>query len=208
MQKIDLTKEFSDLYKQRKNKVSLVKVPQMQFVMIDGVKDPNLNPEYSDAVSALFSVAYKIKFKVKKGPLSVDYKVMPLEGLWWADDMGKFSLDNRTNWKWTMMIMQPNFITEEVFKEALAEVKAKKENPKLDEIRFTAYIEGLCMQIFHQGPYGEGERETINKLHQHIFDNGLRLHGKHHEIYFNSPQKTAPDNLKTIIRQPVIRDEV
>ena len=117
MEKLNHINELKDFYKQPKNKVSLVKVPQMQFVMIDGVKDPNLNPEYSDAVSALFSVAYKIKFKVKKGPLSVDYKVMPLEGLWWADDMGKFSLDNRTNWKWTMMIMQPNFITEEVFKE-------------------------------------------------------------------------------------------
>lgn len=208
MQKIDHTKEFSYLYKQPKNKVSLVEVPQMQFLRIDGEKDPNQNPDYSDAVSALYSIAYKIKFAVKKGPLAIDYKVMPLEGLWWADDMGEFTLHDRTNWKWTMMIMQPDFITLDIFNDALVQVKTKKAIPKLDNVRFAPFTEGLCMQIFHQGPYGEGERETIQQLHNHISKEGFRLHGRHHEIYFNSPQKTASENLKTIIRQPVRRDGV
>ena len=207
MQKIDHTKEFSYLYKQPKNKVCLVDVPQMQFLMIDGEKDPNQNPDYSDAVSALYSVAYKIKFAVKNSSLSINYKVMPLEGLWWADDMSEFSLQDRSNWKWTMMIMQPDFITSDMVNEAKEQVKTKKATPKLEDVRIAQDTEGPCMQIFHQGPYGEGERDTIQRLHDRISIEGLRLHGKHHEIYFNSPQKTAPENLKTIIRQPVIRAE-
>jgi len=203
MQKIDHIKELSHLYKQPKNSISLVEVPQMQFLMIDGEKDPNQNPDYTNAVSALFSVAYKIKFMIKKSPIAIDYKVMPLEGLWWAEDMAKFSLNDRNNWKWTMMIMQPDFISQELFIQSLSQAKAKTDNPRVEDVRFASFTEGASMQIFHLGPYGESERETIDQLHQHIAVKGMRRRGKHHEIYFNSPQKTAPENLKTIIRQPV-----
>lgn len=204
MEKMDHIKELGHLYKQPKSKISILDVPRMQFLMIDGVKDPNQNPDYADAVSALYSVAYKIKFAIKNSPLAIDYKVMPLEGLWWADDMGAFSLENRSNWKWTMMIMQPDFISTEIFNQSLAEIKSKKPNAKLDEVRLAPFTEGKCMQIFHQGPYGERERDTIKKLHEEIISKGFQLSGKHHEIYFNSPLKTASENLKTIIRQPVI----
>ena len=203
MKKINHAKEFSYLYKQPKNKISLVDVPPLKFLVIDGIGDPNNNPDYSEALSALYSTAYKLKFAIKKGPLAVDYKVMPLEGLWWAEDMAFFNLENRSNWLWRMMIMQPEYISEDLFKTIIASLKQKKELPKLDDVRFETYQEGLCMQILHLGPYGEGERETINKLHTHIESEGYQRVGKHHEIYFNSPLRTAPENLKTIIRQPI-----
>ncbi len=203
MKKINHAKEFSYLYKQPKNKINLVDVPPLKFLVIDGIGDPNNNPDYSEALSALYSTAYKLKFAIKKGPLAVDYKVMPLEGLWWAEDMALFNLENKSNWLWRMMIMQPEYISEDLYKTIIASVKQKKELSKLDDVRFETYQEGLCMQIFHLGPYGEGERETINKLHTHIESEGYQRVGKHHEIYFNSPLRTAPENLKTIIRQPI-----
>ena len=203
MKKVNHIKEYSQIYTQPKNKINLVDVPTLNFLMIDGTGDPTDNPDYSEAVSALYAVAYKLKFTIKKGPRAIDYKVMPLEGLWWAEDITLFNLENRSNWQWRMMIMQPEYITEDLFKKTVTSVKEKKELPKLDDLRFEPYHEGLGMQIFHLGPYGEGERETINKLHAYIEAEGYHRVGKHHEIYFNSPLRTAPQNLKTIIRQPV-----
>lgn len=203
MQKINHIKELSQLYTQPKNKISLIEVPSLNFLMIDGRGDPNNNPAYSEAVDALYAIAYKLKFMIKNSPLAVDYKVMPLEGLWWAEDMTLFNLEDRSNWQWRMMIMQPKYVTVDLFATAFDFVKIKKDPPKLDEVQFKVFTEGLCMQIFHQGPYGEGERETIAKLHTQIKSDGFQLSGKHHEIYFNSPLRTAPENLKTIIRQPV-----
>ena len=203
MEKLNHINILGDFYKQPKNKISLVDVPAMNFIMIDGTGDPNNNPSYSDAVGALYAVAYNLKFMVKKGPLEIDYKVMPLEGLWWAEDMAGFSLETRDNWQWTMMIMQPEQISVDMFSEAIENVKTKKNPPRLKDLRFESYAEGLSMQIFHRGPYGAGEVETIERLHGHIASEGYQLRGKHHEIYFNSPLRTAPENLKTIIRQPV-----
>ncbi len=203
MEKINHINEFKSIYKQPKNKISLVDVPPLNFLMIDGTGDPNDNPDYSEAVSALYAVAYKLKFAIKKGPQAIDYKVMPLEGLWWAEDMSLFTLENRSDWKWRMMIMQPEYITEDLFITNVSSVKEKKGLPKLEDLQFETFQEGLCMQIFHLGPYGEGERETINKLHTYIESEGYQRIGKHHEIYFNSPLRTAPEKLKTVIRQPV-----
>ena len=190
-------------YKQPKNKISVIDLPSLNFLMIDGSKSPNDNPDYADAVTALYAIAYKLKFTVKQSTLAIDYKVMPLEGLWWAEDMSKLTLENRENWLWTMMIMQPDFITVEMFEEATEVVKSKKDNSKLDEVRLESFAECLCMQVFHQGSYGEGERETIEKLHKQIDADGYVRTGRHHEIYFNSPLRTAPENLKTIVRQPI-----
>ena len=203
MKKVNHIKEYSHIYTQPKNKISLVDALPLNFLMIDGTGDPNDNPDYSEAVSALYAVAYKLKFAIKKGPQAVDYKVMPLEGLWWAEDMTLFNLENRSDWQWRMMIMQPEYITEDLFKTTVTTVREKKGLPRLDDLRLETYHEELCMQIFHLGPYGEGELETINKLHTHIETEGYQRVGKHHEIYFNSPLRTAPENLKTIIRQPV-----
>lgn len=202
MKTFDHLKELPELYSQKKNEVSSLVVPCMNFLVIDGTGSPNNNPAYSDAVGALYALAYHLKFAVKKS-LGIDYKVLPLEGLWWAEDMRLFTLENRDNWLWRMMVMQPDFISADMAAQAVDEVRKKKNPPRLDEVRFEPYDEGLSAQIFHAGPYGEAERPSIERLHQFIFDNGFKLRGKHHEIYLNSPLRSAPDKLKTIIRQPM-----
>jgi hypothetical protein len=205
MKTLDLIKHFQQFYQQPKNKISLVHLPRMNFLMIDGSGSPNNNPDYSDAVGALYAVAYSLKFTVKKGPLQIDYKVMPLEGLWWAEDMVEFSLEDRGNWLWRMMILQPDFISAEMVSQAVAEVRKKKNPPRLDEVRFEAFEEGPAAQIFHIGPYGEAERPAVEKIHIYLEENGYRLHDRHHEIYLNSPQRSDPAKLKTIIRQPAVK---
>jgi len=153
-------------------------------------------------VEALFAVAYAIKFMVKKGPLAVDYGVMPLEGLWWTDDMARFSIHEKTNWQWTLMIMQPDFITAELVKHAVAEVRRKKAPAAIDRLRFEALAEGACAQILHVGPFSE-EGPAVEKVHRYIASIGRRPAGKHHEIYLSDIRKTAPARWKTIIRQPM-----
>jgi hypothetical protein len=202
MKTIDLIKEFQQFYLQPKNAVSMVQVPKMNFLMIDGKGSPNNNPAYSAALGALYAVAYTLKFAVKKGPLQMDYKVMPLEGLWWTEDMSEFTLEDRGNWLWRMLIMVPDFITRDMAAQSVEDVRKKKNPPHLDEVKFESFEEGLSAQIFHLGPYGEAERPSVQKLHAYIKDNGYALRGKHHEIYFNSPLRTDASKLKTIIRQP------
>jgi len=201
--KVDHTKILGNLYNQSKKEISLVEVPPLNFLTIQGSGSPNQSQAYSDAVGALYAIAYKIKFSIKNGPLKLDYKVMPLEGLWWDEDMLKFNLDERDNWLWQMMLMQPEQVTRQIFEEACEEVRRKKNPPRLDEVKFESFHEGTCAQIFHVGPYGEAEAPTIERLHAFIHANGYELTGRHHEIYFNSPLRSAPEKLKTIIRQPM-----
>jgi hypothetical protein len=202
MKTLDLIKEYHQFYTQLKNTVSLIQVPNMNFLMIDGKGSPNNNPDYSDALSALYGVAYTLKFAVKKGPLQTDYKVMPLEGLWWAEDMSEFTLEDRGNWLWRMMIMVPDLVPPELVSQSIEDVRNKKNPPRLNEVRFESFEEGLSAQIFHIGPYGEAERPSVEKLHAYLKENGYARRGKHHEIYYNSPLRTEPSKLKTIIRQP------
>jgi len=201
MKKIDYKKEFSDLYKASAKKVSVVEVSKMNFLMIDGKGNPNTAQEYKDSIETLYPVAYTLKFMIKKGKEGIDYGVMPLEGLWYVDDMTKFSEDDKDSWKWTMMIMQPDIVTEEHFKQALEDVK-KKDPPSLSKVRYDNYDEGTSAQILHMGPYSE-EKPTIEKLHDFISENGFLRIGHHHEIYLNDPRRCAPEKLKTIIRQPM-----
>lgn len=204
--KLDLIKELGNLYRQTKKEISILPVPAMNFLSINGFGDPNQNEEYVEAVSALYTLAYKIKFNVKKGPQALDYAVMPLEGLWWAKDMSQFSLQMRAKWEWRMLIMQPEVVTPEIFQQAREETIQKKALPKLRDVQFISFEEGLCAQILHEGPYGEAERPSVERLHEHIRLNGYHPSGKHHEIYLNSPLRTAAEKLRTIIRQPIQAD--
>lgn len=203
MGKVDLKKELKHLYNPSTREVSVVDVPPMNFLMIDGAGDPNVSPEYQQAMEALFSLSYALKFRVKK-ETGVDYTVMPLEGLWWTDDPTQFSMSNKGIWKWTAMIMQPEYVTPELFEEVLAEVRRKKGLPALDRVRFETYHEGLSAQIMHIGPYA-AEEPTVARLHRFIRDNGYELNGRHHEIYLSDPRRTAPERLRTVLRQPVRR---
>ncbi len=204
MTKIDLKKAFADLYNMPAGKMKFVKAPELHYLMVDGTGDPNHSQTFTEAVEALYSLSYTLKFMVKKGPDSVDYGVMPLEGLWWTDDMNGFSMDDKNAWKWTLMILQPEFITAAQVQQAFAQVQKKKGDslPALAKVRFESMKEGDCAQILHIGPY-DAEPPNIIKLHEFIRANGYELHGKHREIYLSDMRRTAPDKLKTIIRQPV-----
>lgn len=202
MVKIDFKKELKHLYRSSAKEVALVDVPEMNFLMIDGRGDPNTAQEYQEALEALYAVSYALKFMVKKSEAAIDYVVMPLEGLWWTEDMTEFSMDDKDMWKWTAMIMQPEYVTRAFVDEALPEVEEKKNPPALSKTRFESYHEGLAVQIMHIGSYSE-EAPTIEKLHAFAREKGHQLRGKHHEIYLSDPRRTAPDRLKTVIRQPV-----
>jgi hypothetical protein len=203
MQKIDYKKELKPLYNSPTGKVVEVVVPQLQFLMVDGEGDPNTAPAYAEAVEALYTLSYTLKFMVNKGAAAIDYGVMPLEGLWWADDMSAFTVERKGDWKWTMMIMQPNLVTAEMVEQATVEAQKKKSLAALPLVRFETFEEGLCAQIMHLGPFSE-EGPTIEKLHHHIESSGHALSGKHHEIYLSDIRKADPAKWKTIIRQPMV----
>jgi hypothetical protein len=201
MAKIDLKKELKQFYYPSVKEVSVVDVPAMNFLMADGRGDPNTSSEYAGVVEALYAVAYTLKFAVKREQ-EIDYAVMPLEGLWWVEDMSQFSVQHKEVWLWTMMIMQPDYITADGVMVALADVAKKKKLALLDRIRFEPYHEGLSAQIMHLGPYA-AEAPTIARLHNFIEANGYQRRGKHHEIYLGDSRKTAPEKLQTVIRQPM-----
>lgn len=201
MKKIDLKKELKHLYNPSKE-IALVDVPEMNFLMIDGAGDPNTSQDYKDAIESLYAVSYTLKFMVKKEK-AVDYVVMPLEGLWWTEPMSQFTMENKDMWQWTAMIMQPEYVTEELFNRAVEQVQIKKNLPSLSKIKFKSLYEGLSTQLMYIGPYS-AEGPTIEKLHNFIEENGYELRGKHHEIYLSDPRRSAPEKLKTVIRQPVM----
>jgi hypothetical protein len=200
MEKIDLKKDLKHLYQPSSKVVAQVDVAAMNYLMIDGEGDPNTSQAYADAVEALFSVSYAAKFMIKKS-VAIDYGVMPLEGLWWADDMSRFSVEDKGNWKWTMMILQPAFVTREMIENTIADVKKKKNPSAISKLRFETFSEGKCAQILHIGPFSE-EGPTIQKVHSFIDSSG-KLRGKHHEIYLSDIRKASPAKWKTIIRQPM-----
>lgn len=201
MEKWDFKKELKHLYLPSAKEVVEVQVPTMDYLMVDGEGDPNTSQSYSDAIEVLFAVSYAVKFMIKKGERAIDYGVMPLEGLWWADDMAKFAGSDKSCWEWTMMIAQPAFVPRETIASAIAEVKRKKNPAAIAKLRLESLSEGLCAQILHVGPFAE-EGPTIEKLHQFIESRGKRT-GKHHEIYLSDIRKAAPDKWKTIIRLPM-----
>jgi hypothetical protein len=200
MVKIDFKKELKHLYGPTSKKVGQIVVPKMNFLMIDGQGNPNTSPQYSAAVEVLFSVAYRVKFSVKKGELGIDYGVLPLEGLWWVDNMSQFFTKDKSSWKWRMMIMQPDFVTAEIVDKAVEQVRRKKNPKALDLLRFDSYAEGTSAQILHIGPFSE-EGPAIEKVHVFIRKKG-RLHGFHHEIYLSDIRKAAPEKWRTVISQP------
>lgn len=202
MTKTDLKKELKNLYSASAKEVVFVDVPKMNFLIVDGAGDPNTASEFQEAVEALYGVSYTLKFMIKRGKEAIDYSVMPLEGLWWADDITVFSTGNKDMWKWTLMIMQPECVTMDLVAKALEELKKKKNLPIIANIRFKSLHEGLSAQIMHIGPYS-AEGPTIEKLHSFIKENGYILTGKHHEIYLGDPRRCAPEKLKTILRHPI-----
>ena len=202
MFKLDLLKQKKDLYSASPKIVTFLTIPPSNYLMINGEGDPNTSQLYKDSLQALYSLAYALKFTIKKGEPFIDFKVMPLEGLWWVNDMNLFSVKNKGDWKWTMMILQPDIIHNDLVKEMCEQVIQKKGLLLAKKIRLEQYVEGECAQLLHLGPYS-AEGENIEKLHITISEHGYQRKGMHHEIYMNTPLKTTPEKLKTIIRQPI-----
>lgn len=203
MEQIDLKKELKQLYKPSSKQPEIIEVPEYQFLQINGIDAREDNPVFQEAIQALFGISYKTKFQIKNEK-DIDYKVMPLEGLWCADSMDDFLNNKKENWQWTLMIMQPDFVTQ-VDIEYAKEAMLAKTNPEiLTKVKFNKFKEGLSAQIMHIGPFSE-EHDNIQKIHKLITNNSGRFNGKvhkHHEIYLSDFRRTAPDKLRTIIRQP------
>jgi len=201
MTKIDFRKAQGELYRPSPDRFTLVEVPAMQFVMIDGEGNPNTAPSYQKTVEWLYSVSYAMKFAAKAS-LKKDYVVPPLEGLWWAEDPADFIERRKDRWRWTLMIMAPDFINRELFS-ASVEKAGKKLGPPPESLRLETYEEGPSLQIMHIGGYDD-EGPTLARLHREVMPSqGFTFAGKHHEIYIGDPRKTEPAKLKTILRQPV-----
>jgi hypothetical protein len=201
MPTLDLKKDFKRLYNPSAKAFTIVDVPPMNFLMIDGEGDPNTAQAYREAIETLYAVAYTLKFTIKKEQ-GIDYPVMPLEGLWWADDMALFSAEAKGDWRWTMLIMQPDLMTTVLVADGIRRTQAKKELPALSKLKFERFHEGLSAQILYFGAYS-AEGPTIARLHEFIAGAGYERSGKHHEIYLGDPRRSAPDKLKTVIRQPM-----
>lgn len=201
MEKLDLKKQFKPFYTPSAKQFSIIELPPLPYIMVDGHGDPNTAPVYVDAIQTLYSLSYTLKFHVKK-TLEKDYGVMGLEGLWWVPDMQDFSTSKKSDWDWTMMILQPDFITQELFNEAKRQAVAKGKAPLADIARLETYHEGTSIQIMYFGPYAD-EGPTIANMHAHAADQGYVLNGKHHEIYMSDARRVAPEKNKTIIRQPI-----
>jgi len=203
MAKFDIKRERKDLYAPPR-RFELVDVPELPFLMIDGEGDPNTTQSYQDAITGLYAVSYALKAASRRR-LGRDYVFAPLEGLWWADDPAAFAARAKHEWRWTMMITQPEWITPAMVDEAIALTTAKQRLPAPERVRFDRYDEGLSVQILHVGSYDD-EAPVLARLHHEFMPaNGLTFNGPHHEIYLSDPRRTAPEKLRTVLRQPVAR---
>lgn len=208
MEKLDLRKQLKHLYAPSAKQVELVDVPTFRFAMVDGCieagVEPGSSPEFQEAVGALYGIAYTLKFMSKlRAEDPVDYPVMPLEGLWSTRE-GEFDMARRVPWPWTLMILQPDHVTEAMFGEAIDRVRRKRDTPALSRVRLESFHEGLCVQVMHIGAYAE-EPATMERMHAFARENGYTFRGRHHEIYLGDPRRSAPERLKTVLRHPAWR---
>ena len=200
--KIDFKRTIAS-YHARRDVLELVDVPDLQYLMVDGHGDPNTTPEFAAAVAALYPVAYALKFASRR-ELGRDHVVMPLEGLWWADDMESFTATrDKSRWDWTLMIMLPDWVDTAMFESTVAKTAAKDRPARLDEVRLERLSEGTCVQTLHVGSYDD-EAELLARMHEEFIpDHGLRMTGRHHEVYLSDARRVPPEKRRTILRQPV-----
>ena len=202
METYDVRKAHKDLYAPPKSDFVEVQVPELHYLAIDGHGDPNTAKSYVAAIEALYTVAYTLKFTGRK-TLERDFAVGPLEGLWWAPDPSVFAARDKSAWGWTMMIPLPDWVTESQVGDAIDAAWAKKGNDAIKELRLLPLSEGHSVQILHIGSYDD-ETPTLDRLHHmYLPEHGLTFNGHHHEIYLSDARRTAPEKLRTILRQPV-----
>ncbi|QNQ10827.1 GyrI-like domain-containing protein [Sphingomonas alpina] len=202
MEKTDIKKAWKAFYSAPVDKFSIIDLPGLSYLMIDGAGDPNTATLYKEAVEALYTASYTLKF-LCKDVLKRDYVVPPLEGLWWAEDMTDFVARRKERWLWTMMILVPEFVERPLADRAIATALRKKELRALSKVRFDTLEEGKVVQTLHLGSYDE-EGPILRTMHESFLpESGLIAVGRHHEIYLSDPRKVSADKLKTILRQPV-----
>lgn len=206
---IDLKKTL-DAYQAKRGVIRVVDVPPMQYLMVDGAGDPNTSQYFADAVTALMPIAYTLKFASRR-ELGIDTVVMPLEGLWHAPDMESFtSRRDKSSWLWTLMVMVPEHVTQEMFAEAVDAVvtkdavKKRASSPSLPSVRLETLEEGTCVQTLHVGPFDDEGPVLDDIHHRFIPEHGLTMTGRHHEIYLSDLRRVEPAKLRTILRQPVV----
>ena len=201
--KLDLKKSL-DAYQAKKGQFRILEVPDLQYLMIDGHGDPNTSPAFAEALETLYPVAYSLKF-ASKLTLDRDYVVMPLEGLWWADDYNVFMTGDKSAWDWTVMMLVPDWIDLDMVEAAVEQSRKKTGERRYDDLRMETLREGLSVQTLHVGSF-EAEADVLRRMHEEFIpEHGFAMAGKHHEIYLSDPRKTAPEKLRTILRQPVRR---
>jgi len=193
-----------DAYSARPGVFRVVTVPPIQYLMVDGHGDPNTSAGYTAAIEAIYPVAYKLKFASKND--GRDYAVMPLEALWWSDDMAAFtSARDKSRWDWTLLNMVPDWVTSDDFDQAVAAVRARGAPDALGRVRLATLDEGLAVQVMHVGPYDD-EAAVLDEMHTvFIPGNGLEMTGQHHEVYLSDVRRVEPAKLRTLLRQPVVR---
>lgn len=201
--KIDFKRTLA-AYRARPGEFSVIDMPELRYLMIDGQGDPNTSPAFAEAIESLYPLAYRLKFASKR-ILGRDYAVPPLEALWWAEDMRAFtSARDKHEWQWTLMLMVPEWIAPEMFAEAVAELGAKRPPARLADIRLEGLTEGRCVQTLHIGSF-EDETAVLARMHEEVIPGlGLRLTGRHHEIYLSDFRRVPPERQRTILRQPVV----
>ena len=201
--RVDLKKSL-DSYQARRGQFRIVDVPDLRYLMVDGHGDPNSSPAFTDAIETLYPVAYTLKFASKR-ELGRDYVVPPLEGLWWAEDPESFTVArDKSRWEWTLMLLVPDWVDDQLVGAAVEKVAAKNRPARLDDLRVELLAEGRCVQTLHVGSFDD-EADVLARLHhEFVPDNGLRLAGTHHEIYLSDFRKVAPEKQRTILRQPVV----
>ena len=192
-----------DSYQAARGRFRLVDVPDMQYLMVDGHGDPNGSPAFSEALEALYPVAYALKLASKR-ELGRDYVVPPLEGLWWAEDFEYFTVArDKSRWDWTLMLMVPDWLDQEAVAAAVSQVDAKGQSARVRDLRCETLSEGLCAQTLHVGSFDDEADVLARMHHEFIPDSGLRMVGTHHEIYLSDRRRVAPEKQRTILRQPV-----
>lgn len=204
--KIDFVKQDKKLY-YGSPEPEIMAVPKMRYLMIDGEGAPEGNPRFQQAMGALFGVAYTIRFMGKKGPTPAGYrefKVAPVEGLWWMDDGTEFDQARPADWRWTLLIRMPEFVDTAVVSSVIADLVEKKKDTSYMQVRVEDLAEGRAVQLLHVGPY-DAEGPNLDKMVAYTKGQGYAYTGKHHEIYLGDPRRTAPDKLKTLLRHPVAK---
>ncbi|MFT4299881.1 MAG: GyrI-like domain-containing protein [Aeromicrobium sp.] len=204
MDKIDL-KKTQDGYRARRGEFRLLDLPETRYFMVDGHGDPNTAAEFASAVETLYPVAYGLKF-ASKNNLGRDYVVPPLEGLWSAGDMAAFTTArDKSVWDWTLLLWVPDWIEPALVDEVVARVGETKTPPRIGDLRVETLAEGLCVQTLHVGSFDE-EGPVLERLHhEFVPEHGLRLAGRHHEVYLSDFRRVPPERRRTILRQPVER---